>query len=116
MRLFNISFSWQHHKTYNKAYALNPNDFKVNYSIGAYYNNLGAGKMKEAQEEKDMKKATDLENQSVEILKKAIPYLEKAHELDKSDKDTMKALKQLYAKTGQADSPKYKELEDLLKN
>lgn len=103
-------------EAFNKAYALKPDDFKVNYSFGAYFNNLGAGKMKEAQDEKDMNKAKKLEDEAVEILKKAIPYLEKAHELDKTDKDTMKALKQLYAKTGQADSPKYKELEDLLKN
>jgi len=103
-------------EAFTKAHELKPDDFKVNYSIGAFYNNLGAGKMKAAQDEKDMKKAAAMENEAVEIFKKAIPYLEKAHDIDKGDRDTMKALKQLYAKTGQADSPKYKEIEDLLKN
>jgi hypothetical protein len=43
----------------------------------------------------------------------ALPYLEKAYELDPNDYNTLLSLKQLYAKTNQTD--KYKVINEKLK-
>lgn len=99
-----------------KANELKPNDPNILYSIGAFYNNWGAQVFNLAQNEKDMSKLAAGEKAAEDIFKKAIPYLEKEIELDPTDKDALKALKQLYLKTGQQDTDKYKKVDSLLKN
>jgi tetratricopeptide (TPR) repeat protein len=88
-------------ENYKKAIELNPNYFDANYNLGALFFNLGADQLNEANkltvtEEYNAKKA-----EAVELFQKAIPYLEKAHELDAKNKPTMNSLKELYARTGQ---------------
>lgn len=85
---------------YNKAIAVNPNDFNINYSLGASFFNQGATVYNQSLNEKDMNKATKLENQAKEIWKKSIPYMEKAHALKPEDKDVINVLAEVYAKLG----------------
>jgi tetratricopeptide (TPR) repeat protein len=85
------------------------------YSAGIFYNNIGADILKQSENMKDPKKIKAEEDKADELFKKAIPLLEKAHELDPGDKDTMRTLKQLYARTGQGDTEKYKKLNEELK-
>lgn len=98
-----------------KAIEIKPNYVVGLYSIGVFYNNLGADALKQAETIKDPKKLKVEEDKADEMFKKAIPYLEKAHELDPGDKDTMRTLRQLYARTGQGDTEKYKKLNEALK-
>jgi hypothetical protein len=101
---------------FNKSIELKPDYALALYSFGIMYNNLGAEVLKNSQNLKDTKSIQQEEEKAKNIFLKAIPLLEKALELDKTDKFTMKALKQLYAKTGQADSEKYKKVSEMLKN
>lgn len=100
---------------FTKAITIKPDYFVGLYSIGIFYNNLGADILKQAENIKDPKKVKAEEDRADAIFKKAIPILEKAHELDATDKDTMRTLRQLYARTGQGDSEKYKKLNEELK-
>jgi tetratricopeptide (TPR) repeat protein len=100
---------------FSKAIEIKP-DYTVGlYSIGVFYNNLGADILKQSESIKDPKAAKVEEDKADVLFKKAIPLLEKAHELDPGDKDTMRTLRQLYARTGQGDSEKYKKLNEELK-
>ena len=100
---------------FTKANALKT-DYTIGlYSLGIFYNNLGAEYLKMAEAMKDPNKIKAEENKADDVFKKAIPILEKAHELDPIDKDTMRTLRQLYARTAQGDTEKYKKLDELLK-
>lgn len=101
---------------YAKAVEIKPDYVNALYSFGVFYNNWGASIINASNKLTDIKKIEAEEKKANEIFLKAIPLLEKAHELDKTDKDTMRALKQLYAKTGQGGSEKYKKINELLKN
>ncbi len=99
-----------------KANELKPNNPMILYSIGAFYNNWGAFIFNQAQNEKELSKLAAGEKVAEGYFYKAIPFLEKEIEIDPQDRDALKALKQLYLKTGQAGSDKYKKVDDMLKN
>jgi len=104
---------------YVRAIELNTNDkeflFNSKFNLGALYNNYAI-----YIENKGIDKISDMaklqkENAALsqDYYKKAIPYLEQALDLKQDDKDTMKALRQLYYKT---DNTKMaKEMDDRLK-
>ncbi len=104
---------------YLKAIELNAKDkeflFNSKFNLGALYNNYAI-----YLENKNIEKITDmarLQKENAEksqvFYKKAIPYLEQALLLKPEDKDTLKALRQLYYKT---DNTKMaKEMDDRLK-
>ncbi len=100
-------------KCYTKAIESDPNHLSANYNLGALHNNVAAEIHEVAQEEKDNKKYDALILKYEETLKKAKPYLEKAHELDPNDLATMQSLKIIYYKTGEME--KYEALDKLLK-
>lgn len=97
---------------YIKAIELNRNEkeqlFNSRYNLGALYNNFGI-----YLENKNIDKITDMsklqkENaaKSQEYYRKAIPYLEQALEMKPTEKDVMKALRQLYYKTDNSKAAK----------
>ena len=93
-----------------KVIELKPDYFSGYYTLGIYYYNLGIDVLKMAENTKDSKKAKVEEDRANEVFKKALPILERAYELDSSDKDIIKTLRMLYVRTGQEDSEKYKKL------
>ena len=100
---------------FSKAIQIKPEYFYGQYSLGALYVFMGTDILKQSENIKDPKKVKTEEDKADELFQKAIPLLEKAHELDPGDKDTMKTLRQLYARTGQGGSEKYKKLDAELK-
>lgn len=92
-------------QSYKKAIELNNSYFDANYNLGAMYfnqaaemvnaaNNLPPNKVKEYDAAKAKYEAK---------FREAMPYLEKAHEINPKDVSTMESLKQLYARLGQLD-------------
>ncbi|MBI4945194.1 MAG: tetratricopeptide repeat protein [Bacteroidetes bacterium] len=100
---------------FNKAIEIKADYFLGLYTQGVFYSNLGGDILKQSDNIKDPKKVKIEEDKADTMFQKAIPILEKAHALDSSDKDTMRTLRQLYARTGQGDSEKYKKLNEELK-
>ncbi|MEX2380525.1 MAG: tetratricopeptide repeat protein [Vicingaceae bacterium] len=93
---------------YKKAIEADPKFFDAAYNLGAMYYNAGAewnnkasnfGMDQQAEYEEATKKAN-------EYFSKAKPALEKAHEMNPSDKNTMASLVQVYAIMGE--NEKYK--------
>lgn len=83
---------------YKKATEATPANFDVWYNLGALYNNWG-GYYQNLANGGDLTKAKDLEAKAQVQLKKAVPALEKALELNPNDRGTMFALRKLYLLT-----------------
>jgi len=99
---------------YKKAIDLKPNYFDAIYNLGALYFNDGVRIFLEADKDpNDMTKYGKLKPIFEARFASALPYLEKAYELDPKDYNTLLSLKQLYAKTNQTD--KYKLINEKLK-
>jgi tetratricopeptide (TPR) repeat protein len=83
---------------YKKSIELDPNYTSGLYNLGALYNNNGAKLVKEADDipPTEQKKYEAKLNEANNEFKKALPYLEKVHQLDPKDMATKVALKGIY--------------------
>lgn len=85
---------------YKKAIDLNDNYFDANFNLGSLYFNLGVTMLLEANDIPSNKKeiyTATVTNSFVE-LEKAIPFLEKAHSINSTDRQTIIILRDLYFK------------------
>jgi tetratricopeptide (TPR) repeat protein len=85
--------------SYQKAIEIKPDYFDGWYNLGAMYFNTAAELMNEANKIpfNKPKEYEEAVARAKEAFLKAQPYLEKAHELDSKDNNTMISLQQLYA-------------------
>ncbi|MDR1582889.1 MAG: tetratricopeptide repeat protein [Prevotellaceae bacterium] len=82
-------------KCYEKAITVNANDFFGYYKLGLLYFNIGAKYSEQAVNEKDNKEYERLLNLADTELKKALPFLDKAYELNPNEPSTIQALKEI---------------------
>ena len=87
-------------KYYLKATEANPDFFEAYYNIGAIYVNKAAEEQSRAYDLPldQTEEYNKLMDQAKEELTKALPFLEKAHEINPDDQITFKALKEAYAR------------------
>jgi len=99
---------------YKKAIELKPDYFDALYNLGVLYNNHGVALNKLADVITDNAKYKTANDLATAEFAKALPILEKALSVSPKDRNTMYALKQIYARTQQPD--KVKEINEKLKN
>ena len=101
---------------YVKAIENDPMHFKANYNLGVVYFNEAVEISKEMNNLplNAKKEYEDLKKKRNDLFAQAQPYLEKAHQSNPEDRDTMKALKEIYFRTG--DQAKYNEINEKLKS
>jgi len=99
---------------YKKAIELKPDYFDALYNLGVLYNNHGVVLSKLADQITDNAKYKTANDLALAEFTKALPVLEKALQVSPKDRNTMYALKQIYARTQQPD--KVKEINERLKN
>ena len=77
---------------------IDPDHFNSLYNTGAIYYNKAGDLIAEAQElPLDAKEEYQQKlDKAKEYFKKALPYMEKAHELKPEDQETMLSLKEMY--------------------
>lgn len=101
---------------YKIAISLKADYFDANYNLGALYFNKGveyvdlAGSFSESQ----VNQFKEAEAKAESYFQSALPYLEKANELNPHDRSTLLSLKNLYSRTGNDSG--YKRVSDLLDN
>ena len=95
-----------------KSIDINPEVFDTQYGIGAAHINKAAEMFKAANEIMDVKKYSDAVDQANAVYAKALPFMEKAHQLSPEDTYTMESLKELYYRMKKTD--KYNEIKALL--
>ncbi len=101
-------------KAYKQAIELKPDYFDAYYNLGAMYFNQAAEMVNEANKIPPSK-AKEYDAAKIKFEAKFVeakPFLEKAHELNATDRNTMLSLKQLYARTGETE--KYTRINKLL--
>ena len=79
-----------------KSVELKGDVYDTQYGLGAAYINKAADMFKAANEIVDVKKYSDAIDQANTIYAKALPYMEKAHELKPDDVYAMRSLQELY--------------------
>ncbi|MDR2083947.1 MAG: tetratricopeptide repeat protein [Bacteroidales bacterium] len=105
-------------EAYKKAIEIDPKFFDAYYNLAAIYVNTGNEFLKEANNLpiSENEKYEELKKKSEDYYQLAIPYLEKAHELDKTDINVLNTLREIYVKIQRLDdAKKIKELIDELK-
>lgn len=97
-------------ETYSKAIEVDPEYFDAYYNLGALYYNKGVKQMEIAKEVPASDNARyEAESAKADIwFEKALPYMEKCHELRPEDKMSLESLKNLYYRMKQMD--KYNEV------
>jgi tetratricopeptide (TPR) repeat protein len=90
---------------YSKAIEIKPDYFDAVYNLGAIYFNRAAELLAEANKIpfNEQKKYDAALAKAKEEFKKAQPHLEKAHQLDAKDMNTLVSLQQMYAQLGMMD-------------
>jgi len=104
--------------SYMKAIEYKADYFDAYYNLGAVYYNKGVKQMDVASSvPSNQPDKYDIEKGKAEVeFLKAIPYMEKAHELNPTDKFTMESLKTLYFRNRATMSAKYDAILEKLKN
>ena len=83
---------------YNQALEKQPENFDATYSVGALYYNRAAIFAKLMNNEADNKKFEELRKQLLNQFDQALPFFQRAEQLDPNDQNTLIALKEIYAK------------------
>ena len=104
-------------KEYKKTLESNPNNLTANYNLGAHYMNIGVeySQLANALPMSEEKKYEEYIESRDKMYKSSLPYLEKAHELEPSNKSILSVLQQLCGQLGDMEGyKKYKEKLDSL--
>jgi tetratricopeptide (TPR) repeat protein len=91
-----------------KSIELNPDIYDTQYGLGAAYINKASDMFVKANEIMDVKKYSDAVDEANAVYAKALPYMEKAHELNPEDIYAMRSLQELYYRLKKTD--KYEEI------
>jgi tetratricopeptide (TPR) repeat protein len=86
-----------------KSIELKGDVYDTQYGLGAAYINKAAEMFKKANDIMDVKKYSEAVDEANAVYAKALPYMEKAHELKPDDIYSMKSLQELYYRLKQTD-------------
>jgi len=96
-----------------RSIEIKPDLFDSQYGLGAAYINKAADMIKAANDIMDVKEYSQAIDVANAVYSKALPYMEKAHELNPEDIYTMRSLQELYYRLRQKDpslNAKYDEI------
>ena len=96
-----------------RSVELKPDLFDSQYGVGAAYINKAADMVKKANDIMDVKEYSTAIDVANAVYAKALPYMERAHELNPDDIYTMRSLQELYYRLRQKDpslNAKYEEM------
>lgn len=113
--LDNLGRTEEAREAYESALEINPDNYDALYNLGAMYFNKGAEKVNAANEvpPKQQKLYEQYLQEAKEWFQKAQPIFEKAYDLNPDDMNTVRSLRDIYARTG--DDEKMLEMTKLLK-
>ena len=107
-------------KCFKTTFASNSDYFDANYNLGALYFNQAVQGINAANDmwkprmtNKEAAAQKKLETEAKELFNTAKPYLEAAFSLNPEDVQTIRSLKDIYARTGEDE--KFLQMNDLLK-
>ncbi len=96
-------------ESYNKAIEVNPEYFDALYNLGAAWYNKAVKELEKANEIMDNKAYQVARDAAMATLAKSIPYMERAHKVNPTERSTLETLRILYYRLQMND--KLKEVE-----
>jgi tetratricopeptide (TPR) repeat protein len=101
-------------RSYKTCLEISPNYFDAAYNLGVLYFNKAVKIYEDASKITDNAEYEKAKASGDEMLLKAVPYMEKAHEIDAKDKPSLETLKTIFYRLKMDD--KYKTVVEELKN
>lgn len=101
-------------ESYKKSLELDPKFFNSLYNLGVVYYNQGVEATNKANDITDMKAFEKAKKDADDIFRLALPYMEKAYEVESSEPAVLESLKNLYYRFDMMD--KYNEMKEKLDN
>jgi tetratricopeptide (TPR) repeat protein len=102
-------------KNMEKSIELKPDSAEFLTHLGRVYFNLGVEKRGEADQIKDLAQSKIESQKALDFFKEALPYFEKAHEIEPQNSSTVWALVQIYYALGDTKYEKMEKLYESLK-
>jgi len=81
---------------YTKVLALDPNNIKAYYNMGILYYNQAVNLITQSEYDIDIVALNDIQDNSVKLFKDAVPFMEKANELEPMRRETLQGLSGIY--------------------
>lgn len=81
---------------YQQALEAVPTDFQANYNTAVSYYNLGVHKIRQIDHNTEIFELIAIQEDCVELFKKALPFMLSAHELEPEHEKTLKGLMAIY--------------------
>jgi len=101
---------------YTKVLELDPNNYRANYNLGIFYYNSAVAIINDMPVDEDLEEMMKVQDECVEIFKKAEPYMLKAESLDPRKIETLEGLSGIYFALNEPEkSNAYKEKVNQLK-
>ena len=92
---------------YAKSLEIKPDYFDANYNLGALYFNKAVQMVNDANDmwkprmsKEESNKQSEMEAGGKAMFSTALPYLEKALDVDPEDRETLRSLRDIYARIG----------------
>lgn len=95
-------------KSYKTCIEMNPKFFDASYNLGVLYFNKAVKIYEDASKISDNTEFEKVQKQADAMLLNAVPYMEKAHELDSTDRSSLETLKTIFYRLKMDD--KYQEV------
>jgi hypothetical protein len=81
---------------YNKILAYEPNNIFANYNMGILYYNQAVNLINQSDYDLDIVALNDIQDNSINLFKESLPFMEKAYELDPKRRETLLGLSGIY--------------------
>ena len=103
--------------SYNKVLSLDPNNISANYNMGILYYNQAAALILQQDFDIDIIALNDIQDNSINLFKESLPFMEKAYQLNPTRKETLMGLSGIYFSLNEFEKSKVfqKKLEEVQK-
>ncbi len=81
---------------YNKILSIDPNNIAANYNMGILYYNQAVNLINQSDYDLDIVALNDIQDNSINLFKESLPFMEKAYELDPKRRETLLGLSGIY--------------------
>ncbi len=82
--------------SYNKALTFDPNNINANYNMGILYYNQAVNLIRQSDYDLDIVALNDVQDNSINLFKASLPFMEKAYSLDPNKRETLLGLSGIY--------------------
>jgi len=92
----NAEFLKKAKDAYNKILEADPNNISANYNMGILFYNQAVNLINQSDYDLDIVALNDIQDNSINLFKESLPFMEKAYDLDPKRRETLLGLSGIY--------------------